>query len=176
MMPFPDSLKKYFSARDLTAGEYFVKEGETSKTIAFVNSGFLLSYQIDHKGEEVATTFFTPDNFCGSFYSFYEQKPSFENIVALTKVSLQVIHFETLHDLFKDSFEANGYGRKMIEQVCIQKDIRISKMLKLDAKNRYLWFMESYPEILMQVPLKFIASYLGMSPETLSRVRREIIS
>ena len=114
--------------------------------------------------------------FVDHFIVFDAQEQSFENIVAVTDVELKVIGYDRLNEKFKDDLNLNIFGRKTIEQVCIDKDIRISKMLKLDARGRYLWFMEEYPEIIKYAPLKYVASYLGMNPETLSRMRKEISS
>lgn len=175
-MQIPASHQQYFKRKELSADSFFVKEGQVSKYIGYVESGLLRSYQINHKGEQITTNFFQPGAFCGAFYSFYEQQPAFENITSITPVTLQLIGFDTLHALLEDDLEANKFGRKSIEAVCIAKDIRLSKMLKLNAKDRYIWLMESAPIIIEKAPLKYIASYLGMQPESLSRIRKELIS
>ena len=141
-----------------------------------MESGLLHAYQIDSKGNAITTNFFQRGAFCGSYYSFYRQSPALDSIKAITETRIYTIGFERLQKLFQDDMVINQIGRLAIEQVCIAKDIRLSKMLKLDAKARYLWFLEEYPMVIEQSPLKFIASYLGMKPESLSRIRKELIS
>ncbi|MBR9919728.1 MAG: Crp/Fnr family transcriptional regulator [Bacteroidetes bacterium] len=169
-------LQAYSTEKLLHKDEYFVREGQYVKSIAFVNDGMLRSYQIDYKGNDITTNFFPAGKFCSSYYSLYKEAPSFENVVALTKTKLLLIPYAPLMEAFEHDLEVITFNRKSVEEVCIQKDIRIAKMLQLDAKNRYLWFQESHPEVMKIAPLKHIASYLGINPETLSRVRREIIS
>ena len=86
-----------------------------------------------------------------------------------------MIPYDKLMSLYDHSLEANIIGRKLVEDVCIEKDIRISKLLKLDALQRYKWFMEEYPEFLLNVPIKYVASFLGMKRETISRIRKKVM-
>ena len=176
MIDLAEILKAHFKLRELEIGEYFVREGQYSKVICYVDSGLLHSYQIDKKGEIITTNFFQQDSFCGSYYSFYHQSPALDSINATTTTQIYTIGYDRLQELFQDDFVMNKLGRLAIEQVCIAKDIRLSKMLKLDAKERYLWFIKEYPLVIKQSPLKFVASYLGMKPESLSRIRKELIS
>lgn len=169
-------LKGHFKLKELSIGEYFIKEGEYSKLIGYVESGLLHSYQIDTKGDLITTNFFQEGSFCGSYYSFYRQSPALDTIKTITNVRIYTIGYAQLQELFRDDLAINQLGRQAIEQVCIAKDIRLSKMLKLDAKERYLWFIREYPLVIEKSPLKFIASYLGMKPESLSRIRKELIS
>lgn len=169
-------LEKHFVLNELNAGDYFVKEGQYSKQIGYVKSGLLHSYQIDHSGEMITTNFFTPDSFCGSFFSFYRNAPALDFVKAITDAQILTIDYVTLQNLFKDDLTINQLGRLAIEEVCIAKDIRLSKMLKLDAMDRYLWFIKEHPYVVENSPLKFIASYLGMKPESLSRIRKELVS
>ncbi|MGD1839778.1 MAG: Crp/Fnr family transcriptional regulator [Thermonemataceae bacterium] len=176
MFPLPDYITEKLQQKRLNPGDSFVEEGQIAKYLAFVETGLLRSYQIDYHGEEVTTNFFVKGSFCSAFHSFYEQAPSFEHIEALTTVRLKIIGYDTLQTLLEDSLAVNQYCRKSIEKTCISKDVRISKMLKLDARERYLWLAEVQPAVIEKAPLKHIASYLGMRPETLSRIRKSIIS
>ncbi len=176
MIDKTEILEKHFKIKELHIGEYFVKEGQYSKMIGYVESGLLHSYQIDSKGDTVTTNFFQPGSFCGSYFSFYRQAPALDSIKSITETRIYTIRYDKLQALFREDLVFNQLGRLAIEQVCIAKDIRLSKMLKLDAKERYLWFIQEYPLVIEKSPLKFIASYLGMKPESLSRIRKELIS
>lgn len=176
MTDYDHILELHFKPRELAQGEFYVREGQYSKTIAYVESGLLHSYQIDRKGDMVTTNFYQPSSFCGSYYSFYRQAPSLESIKAITDARIHTIGYDKLQELFEKELLINRISRIATEQVCIEKDIRISKLLKLDATQRYLWFMKTYPFIIEKSPLKHIASYLGMTQETLSRIRKDISS
>jgi len=176
MITESELIERHFQSIELKAGDDFVKEGQYSKQIGYVEAGLLRSYQIDHTGDEITTNFFTEGSFCGSFYSFYRQAPALDFVVAVTDVKIHTIGYNTLQSLFQDDLTLNKMGRLAIEKVCIEKDIRLSKMLKLDAKERYLWFIEDSPAVFEQSPLKYIASYLGMKAESLSRIRKEMVS
>lgn len=161
-------------SKSFKKNEHYIMEGQKVNTIAYIESGYLRTYQIDFKGDDITTNLHAPNSFCGSYYGFYLKQPSIENIVAVTNVTIKLISYEKLMLLYEDSLEMNILGRKIIEKVCIDKDIRISKFLKLDAKDRYLWFIEEYPEFVLNVPVKYIASYLGMKKETISRIRNRV--
>lgn len=176
MIDQTDILEKHFKIRKLHIGEYFIKEGQYSKQIGYVDSGLLHSYQINSKGDSITTNFFQEGSFCGSYYSFYRQSPALDSIKAIIDTRIYTIGYDHLKELFENDLIINQIGRLAIEQVCIEKDIRLSKMLKLDAKERYLWFITEYPLVIEKSPLKLIASYLGMKPESLSRIRKELIS
>lgn len=169
-------IEEHFKVKELSAGEYFVKEGEYSKVIGYVESGLLRSYQIDSAGDDITTNFFLQDSYCGSFYSFYRKAPALDYVVSITDSRIHTIGYDKLQSLFQNDLYLNKIGRLAIEEVCIEKDIRLSKMLQLNAKDRYLWFINEYPTVVEQSPLKFIASYLGMKPESLSRIRKELIT
>jgi len=169
-------IEKHFKLKELSAGEYFVKEGQHSKVIGYVESGLLRSYQIDSSGNDITTNFFLQDSFCGSFYSFYRKAPALDFVISITDSRIHTIGYDKLQSLFQEDLVLNQLGRLAIEEVCIEKDIRLSKMLKLNAKDRYLWFINEYPSVVEKSPLKYIASYLGMKPESLSRIRKELIT
>lgn len=176
MIAESEILEKHFKIQELSAGDYFVKEGQYSRHIGYVESGLLRSYQVDSAGNDITTNFFLQGAFCGSFFSFYRKAPALDFVVSITDARIYTIGYDRLQSLFHEDLVFNQLGRLAIEEVCIEKDIRLSKMLKLNAKDRYLWFLEEYPTVVEKSPLKYIASYLGMKPESLSRVRKETIT
>lgn len=173
-MKISERFLKVIKKKSLKKGEHYILEGNRVNTIAYIESGFLRTYQIDYRGDDVTTNLHAPKSFCGSYYGFYSRAFSIENIVAISDVELKLISYEKLMSYYENDLEANIFGREMIEKVCIEKDIRISKLLKLDAEKKYLWFVEAYPEFVLNVPVKYIASYLGMKKETISRIRKKI--
>lgn len=157
-------------------GAHWVQAGAPVHQLAYLKSGYLRTYQIDYKGQDVTVEFHGPKQFCSSYYGFYTDEPALDSIVAMTDCELLLISYETLMELYAQHPELNRLGRLLIEQVCIRKDLRIAKMLQSDGKGRYEWFLETAPEVAKVAPLKHIASYLGLQPETLSRIRRRMLS
>jgi len=170
------ALDQHFQKQQIPPGTHLVKEGQCTKHIGYVKSGLLRSYQLNQKGEEITTDFFNKDSFFGSFFSFYRKAPALNNLVTITECKIYLIGYDKLQSLFAESLLFNQIGRMAIEKVCIEKDIRLSKMLKLDAQGKYEWFLEAYPSVIEQSPLKFIVSFLGMKPESLSRIRKNFVS
>ena len=174
METFQDFLEQKTTVKHFEQGEHFIREGQYARHVAFIESGFLRSYQIDYKGNEVTINFFESGSFCSSYYSFYSRQPSLENIAAITDCTLRLITYEELMGLFDKNLEVNKMGRRLVEDVCIRKDLRIAKLLQLDAESRYLWFEQEYPNIMAVAQMRHIASYLGVQPETLSRIRKKV--
>ena len=164
------------SYRQLSAGDHYVREGQHVHTIAYIQEGFMRTYQIDYQGNDITLEFHRPNSFCGSYYGFYARQPALDNLIAITDCTIGTITYDQLMEFYGENININIFGRKLIEQVCIAKDFRIAKMLQSDAEERYRWFMEAYPDILQVAQLQHIATYLGIKPETLSRVRRKITS
>lgn len=173
---FLEYFKDQIQLESLSKNDYFASEGQYSKKIAWIKTGFIRSFQIDYKGNDVSLNFFQPGEFCGAYYAFYSQQPSVENLIAMTDCELYTIRYEELMKAYQGHLELNIFGRKSIEEVCIRKDFRIAKLLQLNAEGRYKWFLETYPEIYKIAQGKHIASFLGIQPETLSRIRKKLIS
>ncbi|SRR5260221_4996821 len=157
-------------------GDHFITPGQISRYIAIVNEGYLRTYHLDENENELTTTFNRPGEFCGSYYSFYAQRPSFEYVEAITDCDLYLLSFNSLQKLYANSFMINVFGRKVLEKACIERDLRLNRVMHLGATEKYKWFLENYTEIYKVAKLAHIASFLGIKPETLSRVRRKIIS
>ena len=163
----PNKLKK---------GGNFVSIGQHCRHIALVEEGYLRTYHLDEEDKEVTTDFNRPDTFCSAYYSFYAQQPSFECIQAITDCELYLLSYNSLQKLYADSFLINVFGRHVLEKSCIERDLRLKKVMYLSAKEKYEWFLENYADVYKVAKLGHIASFLGINPETLSRIRRSVIS
>ncbi len=160
----------------LKKGHEWISIGQRCRHIALIEAGFLRTFHLNKKGEDVTTEFNQPDTFCGSYYSFYSQQPSFEAIEAITECTLYLLSYNSLQKLYAENFRVNVFGRKILEKACIERDLRLKKIVHLTAKEKYEWFLEKYPEVCKVAKIGHIASFLGINPETLSRVRRSFIS
>ena len=156
--------------------EFFVTEGNYCNHIAIITSGFMRTYHIDGAGNEITSDFTPPFSFTSSYYSFYSRKPSFEYIQAITDCEVLLLSYDHLQQLYSHSFNFNVLGRKIVEQSCINKELVLKKMISLKGSERYKWFVEQYPEVNRIAQLQHIATFLGVKPETLSRIRGKAIS
>ena len=160
----------------LKKGSLFISYDQVVRHIALVEKGYLRTWHIDEEGNEVTTEFSSPNSFCSSYYSFYTQSPAFEFIEAITDCRLQLLSYNSLQKLYAQSFAMNVFGRTILERSSIERDLRLKKIMHMGAKEKYEWFLDTYPQIYKVAKLIHIASFLGIKPETLSRVRRKVIS
>ena len=137
--------------------------------------------------EEGAVRFVIPDDenettfgfaFQGHFFSAYDsfvfQKPSQYQIEALTEVKVWQISHQDLNDLFENTREGNLVGRQIAEQFFCGKQNRELSLLTKSATERYYDLFKHQPKLIKEIPLKYIASYIGITPQALSRIRAEI--
>lgn len=128
-----------------------------------------LYYTVD--GEEVTKDFNFENIFCGSYASFSLQQPSRFNIVAMEDVELYTFGRDDLYRLFEEYAVLQKVGRLWMEMMFIRKELREASFLLDSAEQRYNNLLQADDQMLRRVPLKYVASYLGMTAETLSRIR-----
>ena len=170
---FEKSLLK-FKKITIEKGKFFIEQNKTSKQIAFINSGILRTYYINDKGEEITSCFCKENNFASSYKSFILQTLSNIAMVALEKTELLVINFDDIQELYKESANWQTIGRLVAEKEFIVMEQYASILNNETAKEKYLRLLKEQPEILQKSPINFIASYLGITRRTLSRIRKEL--
>ncbi len=163
----------FFKRESLQKSDFFCKAGHISDRIAFVKQGVFRSYY-QVKDRETTTFFQLPGTIAVALKSFVREIPALENIQALTYTEILVITRQDLYTLYAQDWKWQQVGRIVIEQYYMHIEQRMISLQSLSAKERYLQFSKSSPEVLRLVPLIHIASYLGISPETLSRIRKSI--
>lgn len=154
--------------------DYFVKENETARKLAFVNKGALRMFYISPAGKEINTRFFLENDFAVAYQSFLLQQPGKYFIQALKDCELVTIPHSTLMNAHEHSDLWNKFGRIIAEKSFIAAERRNESLLFLNAEERYLELEQKNPRILEQVPLYHIASYIGIERESLSRLRKKI--
>lgn len=151
-----------------------IEKDATSNYVYFVNKGILRSYYLK-EGEEVTTQFYFPNSYCASYSSFLTRTKGRLNVDCLEDVELLALSFENVQHLYKTYPTFNTFGRRVSEFLYIEFYERFSSFMLDDAKSRYLDLMMKRPEVLKTVPNYMIASYIGITPESLSRLKRQII-
>ncbi len=170
------ALAPYFSFKTVTHGSFLLRAGELSHYSFFVESGLLQSFSLDKKGGEHILQF-APENWIVSDRaSQYFNKPSDFYIKAIEHSVVVYIHAEFMERASAISSEFSCFVENSLQRNIYMQHQRINSLLAMSAKERYLLFMELYPGLLMRVPQWMIASYLGITPESLSRVRRELLT
>lgn len=164
--------KKSFSHR-VKKGEFLVRSGELCSYVYFIQKGILRGYVQDGKKE--ITTWITAENeLATSITSFHTQQKSFENIQAIEESELTGLHYDDLQYLYNNHPEVNITGRLLLEKYYRDAEERAYIARLTEATSKYQRFIATKSFMLNRVPLKFIASYLGMTLETLSRIRSKL--
>ena len=168
--------KTLFVLKKLRKKQYLLQEGDVCRYTAFVNQGILRSYTVDPKGNEHILQFASEGWWAADLYSFLTDEPSMYNMEAMEDTELLLISRPSWDVLLLKSPKFERYFRILIQNNLIATQRRLMESLSESAENKYLKFMETYPGSLQRVPQHMIASYLGITRETLSRLRKEIVS
>jgi len=159
--------------KHLSKKEYLVRQGETCRHIAFINEGLMRLYY-DIEGEEYVRQFHFERSFCSEYQSFLTEKPAQMSLQALEDCELLIMSHTDLHALFRLSKEFERIGRVLAEQSFIFVSQRFASMLLESPEERYQILVRERPKVVQRVPQYMIASYLGITPEALSRIRKRL--
>lgn len=164
-----EKLQQSITFKHLKRKEHFLRQGELARHIGLITQGYARLYYLQD-GKEITKDFNFENFFCGSYASFSLQQPSRFNVVAMEDLTLILLNREIfrLFDLYPG---LQKFGRLMIERMFIRKELRESSFLLDSAEERYRELRAQFPGIELRVPQKYLASYLGITPETLSRIR-----
>ena len=165
---------KFFVPKKLRKRQFLLNEGEVCKHIGFVNSGCLRQYTIDSKGAEHIIQFAIEDWWVSDLNSFLSGKPATENIDALEDSEILLLEKSARDELLNACPKMEKFFRILIEANHVAIQQRIVDSLSTSAEERYLNFIKTYPKIFEQVPQNQIASYLGITPQSLSRIRKDL--
>lgn len=163
----------YLKYKRLSKYEYLVKQGEICNEIAFINSGLLRIYYLKD-GNEINSCFCKENSITSSFDSFINHTPTKENIQALENSELLTLSFGDLLKLYELSPEWQNVSRLLTERECLRLSDRLTSLSFETAKEKYLNLMHTQPELIQRVSIQHLASYLGISRETLSRIRAQV--
>lgn len=160
---------------DFSKGSYFLESGKMANEYYLIEKGLLRAYVHDFNGNEITTDFTCKNEISIEVSSLFQRIPSKENIIALTNGTAWKIEFEIFQELFHKIEGFREWGRAwMSEQLFISKQRKI-EMLTKNATERYRMLINEKAEIVQHAPIKHIASYLGITDTSLSRIRKEIL-
>lgn len=166
VLPFIETIK-------LKKNDFFVKEGDIAHYIAFTQKGYMRVYY-NYDGNEITRDITPLHTFVTALPSFIAQKPSFEIIQAVTDCELFVIQRNNLENLYNKYINWQKVGRRVMEEMFVETQNRIYALITQTAEMRYKKMMEQLPDVFLYVPLQYIASYLGITSQSLSRLRKTI--
>ena len=154
--------------------DYLLKEGEICKTENFIIKGCLRTYTIDDKGFEHIVNFGIEDWWVGDLYSFLTKTPATYFIDALEDSEILQIPKENLNKLYERVPKFERFFRLIIQNAFIAQQKRINQDLSFTAEQKYLDFIERYPELERRISQKQVSAYLGITPVFLSMLRRRL--
>jgi CRP/FNR family transcriptional regulator, anaerobic regulatory protein len=165
-----DKIRSLAKIVTYAAGELILKEGQVCNRACLVVNGLTRSYYLND-GADITSRFMEEGFIVTSWPSYYTQKPGTEFIEAMEETTLACLHYNDIRQLYIDFPEFNINGRRQTEYAFYLSELRTLLLRKNTAEEKYKYFLHNHPSLMQRVPLKHIATYLGMSEETLSRVR-----
>jgi CRP-like cAMP-binding protein len=166
-------LNEKLSYGSFSKKQVILKEGQVCNHLYFVVKGLLRAYY-ERNGEDTSNWFMMENDFVISVNSFYGRTPSDESIEVLEDCELIYIHYDDLMDIYERHMEFNVIGRKLTEFYYCKSEERIHSLRGHQAAEKYEFLLVNYPDIAHRVSVNYLASYLGISPFTLSRIRAQI--
>jgi CRP-like cAMP-binding protein len=153
--------------------DFFLQEGQTANLYWFIETGFARSYVTDTEGNDITTGFYTAKDVMIDWPSFFLRVPTRESIQALSDCNCWQVDYENFQQLFHSIRAFRERGRAILVGSYFSLKNHSIAMIADQAKDRYLRLLRERPEILQHVPLKHIATYLGITDTSLSRIRKE---
>ncbi|ATL42490.1 Crp/Fnr family transcriptional regulator [Elizabethkingia sp. HX WHF] len=164
-----------FEPVSITKNTIIEKAGKVPEYLYFIVSGYLRIFHLNEKGEEITTHINCPPGFITSYFNYINQVPSDENLESITDCQLLRITKTNLEELIDKSPAFKDFSISVFQESISYNENRSRELATLTAEQRYLKLIKEYPDILQNVPLQYIASFLGMNPKSLSRIRKQVI-
>src|SRR4051812_11617904 len=168
--------KSFFQPKKLRKRQYLLQEGDVGKYTAFVEKGMLRTYTVDDKGIEHILQFSQEGWWVADLYSFLTNEPSLFNIEALEECELLLITKPSWDTLLQNIPAFERYFRILIQNNLIATQRRLMGTMSETAEEKYIKLVKTNPDCVQRVPQHMIASYLGITRETLSRIRSQMAS
>jgi len=158
----------------LKRGQYFSEAGKIAREVAFICKGVLRVCYFNKEGDEITRYFMSENNFVVDLNSYTSQIPASEYIQAITECELLILSQTDIQELSSTIINWDAIINKIISKALMNKVNLISPMIAEDATERYLTFLKNFPLLVNRIPLSYIASYLGITQSSLSRIRKNL--
>jgi len=168
-----EDIANTFSPKEITKNSFLLKEGRVSDEYFFLENGFIRAFANDIEGNDVTTNFYSTCQVVFEVSSFFNRTASKENFQAIVDCEGWYITYEQLNNLFHSMHEFRDFGRSILVKGFSSLKVRMLSMITETAEQRYDTLLKTNPEIFQQAALKHIASYLGITDTSLSRIRKE---
>ncbi|CAN5228356.1 Crp/Fnr family transcriptional regulator [soil metagenome] len=167
------AMEEKLSVQYLKKGELLTRQGEICRSVSFINKGLLrMFYVVD--GKEINTGFINEHEYIAQYDSFLMQQPSSGNIDALEDCELINLSYSDMQSLYKTNPVFEMFGRKIAEMLFIMISAQTTSLLTLTPEERYQRILNEEPFVIQRVPQYMIASFIGITPEHLSRLRKKM--
>lgn len=169
-----DLIKSKATEIELSKDEYFSEAGKIPRQVGFILEGILRVCYYNNKGEEITMYFFDENSIVSDYLSFMESLVTYEYVQAVTDCTLLVFSKKDWDELLNIIIGWDKIVTKIVQKCLVEKIEKRSPLVSEDATTRYLSFIQKFPTLANRVPLSYIASYLGITQQSLSRIRKNI--
>lgn len=170
------AIAAFFTFKKIRKKQFILEEGEICMHLSFVNKGLIKSYRLDEKGNEHISLFGWEGWWISDFNSYINQQPATLYIDAVEDTELFLLSRAAYEQLTLDVPIMDRYFRLLYQNSLVTKDERLISSNSYSAEEKFQRLIQSNPEIVQRVPQHLVASYLGLAPETLSRIRKKLAS
>lgn len=172
--PDIDLLLSILESKTIKNQEYLLREGEVCRNVYFLLTGFFRMFYVDYDGNEINYRFTDKHNFLVDFQSLLTQKPSHFYWQAMQDSELFVLPYQDIQKAYTTSPAWNNFGRLMAERVYLQLNERVEMLLFMRPEERYQYLLDTKPELFVKISQFHLSSYMGIKPESLSRLRKRL--
>lgn len=165
----PKLTVKEFKKKDI-----FLQSGKVQKELGFIAKGLVRSFYIDNDGNEITVGFYKEGDYATHYPAFIKRQQSLYTIQCLEPVCMVCLSYEDQQWIYKQSVNFERYGRLVAEEILKRQQARIESFIFQNAEQRYLDFMNNYPNLFNRVSLSQLCSYLGIERQTLTRIRQKL--
>lgn len=153
----------------------FIEEGEYCNYVHFITNGACYAYDVDERGDKHAFQFSIEDYWIGDLYSYFSGRVGIYNAETIETTDFLMLSKKNFEELCLNHPVYERFFRILIQNAFVALQYRHIKTQSDDAENRYLEFTKKYPHFIQRIPQYLIASYLGIKPQSLSRIRKELV-
>jgi CRP-like cAMP-binding protein len=164
-----------FKPRRFEKGEHFLLAGDVCRHVAFIESGVFRFY-INREGEDATYYFAAENEFIGEYPSFLRGQPSDRNIQALETAEILLITYDDLQTFYQKVRFGERFGRLIAEEIFVDSIEQLASFYADKPEARYRNFVRQFPQLVQRLPQYYIASYVGIKPQSLSRIRRRFLT